>query len=81
VYRTPDPTPHCVSCGSASVTPPTTFGADAPVSVFFASREGHNERFHVDRARVCLDCGYVMPAVSPETLTLMRVLLPALRPI
>jgi len=82
MYRAPDVTVRCVVCGGTSVTPPTTIsGGSHPLTVYFASAiPGRNELFHADRARVCLDCGHVMLAMSEENLALLRTLAPTLRP-
>jgi hypothetical protein len=87
MYREPDRTPHCVSCGGAHVTPPTRFdlteGAACVQYLIVGTTGvfgGTPEPYRVTRARVCLDCGHVMHGLDTRELERLRTRLQNLAP-
>ncbi|HTQ47077.1 MAG TPA: hypothetical protein VMI75_30185, partial [Polyangiaceae bacterium] len=76
-HRSPE-TPRCPMCGATSLTPPTRFTDSdshtnqvvfllphAPRTLFGGLQTA---TFSVTRARVCLECGVVIPLLSAQTL-------------
>lgn len=61
--------PHCSSCDSTSVSPPGAWVMSG--SDYIYVRVGR-ELAQIEHARVCLDCGTVMPAVSDSTREKLR---------
>ena len=88
MYRAPDVTPRCVSCGDTQLTPATWFTvSEGFAHVYFENRSAKpgllgqpRESFHVNRARVCLACGHVMLGLAPDDLELLRKKLATLSP-
>jgi hypothetical protein len=76
MYRDESKPPTCLACASTQVTPETKFDPTegfARIHFDVARPKGRRlfaatqESFTVDRARVCLACGYVMYSLSPRT--------------
>ncbi len=89
MYREPDATPRCVSCGATQITPPTLFkNTEGLPCVYFLERgkkagwsiDTNSKSFSVNRARVCLACGHVMLALSPHELEDLRAKAAELEP-
>lgn len=91
MYRAPDTTPRCPSCGGASLTPETKFdpsegfsyvhfGQPTTRSSFLGGEQQTLEvaRYPLERARVCLDCGEVRLSFSKRRLAQLRSDLPGL---
>jgi hypothetical protein len=72
---------RCTACGSDTLTHVSSFDDTSGYShVVFLDGSADERRFRVDRARVCLDCGHVMLAMSPRTLAELRAERGSLRP-
>jgi hypothetical protein len=74
--------PRCTSCGATALTP-TTHAVGSPHAVELRLRFHRRgaktgffgdmpEEFLVNHARVCLACGHVMFALSPQALAKLR---------
>lgn len=89
-YSSPDQTPLCCSCGSASLTPSTKFDtSEGLAQVYFQDPTvepsffggGGTRTFSIDRARVCLDCGHIMLSFGKKKLEELRDAMASLKPI
>ena len=83
MYRAPDNAPRCPVCGMSNLTPETAAGATEGWSfVRFGVLSGPTKMtsVNVTRARLCLDCGYVMHFVSQGELRYLRGELATLTP-
>lgn len=91
-YRSPDQTPLCCSCGSASLTPSTKFVLhESMAQVHFQDTPGKPSFFNsdgtrifsmsIDCARVCLDCGHIMLSFGQKKLEELRDKMASLKPI
>jgi len=90
MYRAPDQTPRCASCGGTSLTPATKFDpSDGFAYVWFRDRRvtptvlggDGTQHLAIDRARVCLDCGHVMLGFSDSRLAELRAVSAAFEPV
>ena len=87
MYRTSAPLVECSACRSNALTPLTKLDpTEGWLHVlFWPQGSGRNvngtHKVTVDRARVCLDCGNVMPAVGAQTLAELRDAFGRLKPI
>jgi hypothetical protein len=87
MYRTPAPPLECSACRSSALTPLTKLDpSEGWLNVlFWPQQSGRDTRtthkVTVDRARVCLDCGNVMPAVNAQDLAELREAFGRLKPI
>jgi hypothetical protein len=87
MYRVPDKSPRCLACGNTNLTPETKFDpseGNAYIHFFDPTAEpgffDHSDAtFAVNRARVCLDCGYVMLSLGRERLAQLRAAIGRLR--
>jgi hypothetical protein len=89
-YRSPDQTPLCCSCGSASLTPSTKFDtSEGFAQLYFHDPTiepsffggGGMRTFSIDRARVCLDCGHIMLSFGKKKLEELRDEIASLKPV
>jgi len=91
MYRDPGATPpRCPLCGGTSLTPETKLDpSEGYLNVHYEVAGGEPgllgsapvERFAVDRARICLDCGHVVTGMSARTLAMLRARLGQLAPV
>ena len=89
MYRSPDTTPRCVACGNSNLTPETKFDtSEGYANLYFKRRDvvagffstSDTQTLAIDRARACLDCGYVMLFLGEGKLEWLRKELPGLVP-